>query len=79
MENVGSIQSQHKISELITILERIKNEQGDIPIVYWDNRYTVVFEDFEEQVLWLVRGHLYFGGFSKEGSAYNKRDPVITN
>lgn len=73
------IKPQHHISELITILERIKSDHGDLPIVYWDNRWTVTFEDFEDQALWLVRGHLYFGGFSREGSEFNRHDPVITN
>ena len=75
----GEIHSQHKLSELISILEKIKEENGDLPIVYWDQRFTVTFDDFEDQALWLVRGHLYFGGFRTEGSQFYKDDPVINN
>ena len=73
------IHSQHKISELIAILENIKEEHGDLPIVYWEQRWTVTFDDFDEQALWVIRKHLYFGGFKTEGSQFYKDDPVISN
>lgn len=76
--STDNIHSQHKLSELISILEKVKEEHGDVPVVYWDQRWTVTFEDFTDQVLWPVRGHLYFGGFKNEGTFFHKDDPVIS-
>jgi hypothetical protein len=74
-----SIHSQHKISELISILMTVKDEFGDLPVVYWDQGVVATFDDFAEQVLTITEdNHLYFGGFHHDASHFYNDDPNVS-
>ena len=75
--SIPVIHSQHKLSELISLLEVIKEHEGDLPVVYWDQNTTVTFNDFADQALFIEKGHLYFGGFHLEFSKCYNDDPVV--
>lgn len=67
---------QHKLSELITLLQTIKEEKGDIGVVYWDQGISVTFNDFSD-VLQVKDDYLYFGGFHVNGDKFCTNDSNI--
>lgn len=73
------VSTQHKISELITILETIQKRECDLPVVYWDQFQTITFNDFTDQALYFANGYMYFGGFLRNGSHFHDDDPNAGN
>lgn len=65
--------SQHKLSELIAFLQTIKEENGDLNVVYWDQESSVTFEDFSS-ALEVKNDYLYFGGFHVNGDNFHDDD-----
>lgn len=62
----------HKLGELITLLQNIKAQEGDLPVIYWDQFSTVKMAPDE-----LVQIHdsiVYFGGFHVNGAQFNEHD-----
>lgn len=64
--------SQHTISELIGILETIRNTHGDLDVVYWDQDQSVTFDNFTDDTVQVRDEKLYFGGFHVNGSNFHK-------
>lgn len=52
--SANDIHSQHKLSELISILQNIKDDHGDLPVVFVSRVCCFIFDDFADQALWLV-------------------------
>lgn len=64
--------SQHTISELIDILETIRNTHGDLDVVYWDQDQSVTFDKFTDDAVQVRDEKLHFGGFHVNGSNFHK-------
>lgn len=70
-----SIRPQHNLSELIAILETVKDQFGDLPVVYFDQGITFTFDDFADQVLTITEdNNLYFGDFHNNSSKVHRDD-----
>lgn len=67
--NTNNSLSQHKISDLISILSNIKNEHGDLNIIYWDQDMAVKFKNFDDAII-LNNNSLLFGGFHNNGTEF---------
>lgn len=65
---------QCSLSTLISHLQSVQSKHGDLPVIFWDQNFSVVFDNLDHLTR-IKLNHVYIGGFHVNGDNFCNLDP----